>query len=348
MATAATIRRQIESALADRIPSALTPQPRTVRAVWPTGVAEVDALLGGGLPVGAVTEMAGPECSGRMSLALSFVAECTRAGRVCAWVDVSDTLSPESAAATGIRLDRLLWVRCGVSRNPESKRTSTFHLPAQFFAAAAPMKGLHGGGCGGHPRAEVKGLAGAVGELLDSAAIAPRCVEAQRRVKPVRQEVPRVAVTQEEVPIRTAQSRKPQPHKPWSRMEQAMRATDLLLQTGGFAVVVLDMGSLAPDAALRVPLATWFRYRAAAERTQASVVVLTQTTCAKSSAGLVLRMEQATELNEESTVFTGLSCRVEVVRERFQPSAKVVPLRKPPVRETGAGWQARSAWAGGR
>jgi hypothetical protein len=42
MATAATIRRQIESALADRIPSALTPQPRTVRPVWPTGVAAVE------------------------------------------------------------------------------------------------------------------------------------------------------------------------------------------------------------------------------------------------------------------------------------------------------------------
>jgi hypothetical protein len=129
-------------------------------------------------------------------------------------------------------------------------------------------------------------------------------------------------------------------------MEQAMRATDLLLQTGGFAVVVLDMGSLTPTAALRVPLATWFRYRAAAERMQASVVLLTQTACAKSSAGLVLRMNQATELDEESTIFTGLSCRVEVTRERFQPTAKVVPLRKPPSRETGASWQARSTWAG--
>ena len=301
-------------------------------------------LLGGGLPVGAVTEMAGPECSGRTSLALSFVAECTRSGRVCAWVDVSDTLNPESAAAAGIRLDRLLWVRCGVSRDTPPRPARAFHLPEQYFTSAAPIKGLHGGGCGGHPRAEVKGLAGAVGALLDPAAITPCCAEPQRRVKPEQQEIPRVQIPQAE-----SQVRKAQPHKPWPRMEQAMRATDLLLQTGGFAVVVLDMGSLAPDAALRVPLATWFRYRAAAERTQASVVVLTQTTCAKSSAGLVLRMEQAARMNEESTVFTGLSCRVEVVRERFQLSAaKVVPLRKPPVRETGAGWQARSAWAGGR
>jgi len=344
MATAANIRRQIESALADRIPSALTPQPRTVRPVWPTGVATIDELLGGGLPVGAITEMAGPECSGRTSLALSFVAGYTHAGRICAWVDVSDTLSPESAAAAGIRLDRLLWIRCGVSRNPEPKRSSAFHLPAQLLAPVTPIKGLHGGGCGGHPRAEVKGLAGAVGELLDPVAIASRCAEPQRRVKPEREEVPRVTTPPAEMP-----TRKPQPHKPWQRMEQALRAADLLLQAGGFAAVVLDMGSLTPEAVLRVPLATWFRYRAVAERTQASVVLLTQTACAKSSAGLVLRVEQAAELNEESTVFSGLSCHVEALRERFQPSiGKVVPLRKPPMRETGANWQARSIWAGGR
>lgn len=343
MVTAATIRRQIESALADRIPSALTPQPRTVRPVRPTEVAAVDELLNGGLPVGAITEMAGPECSGRTSLALSFVAACTRACRVCAWVDVSDTLSPESAAAAGVRLDRLLWVRCGISRGTSPRPQRAFQLPAQYFTPATPTKGLHGGGCGGHPRAEVKRLAGEVGALLDPVALAPRCAEPQRRVKPERAEVPRVSVPQAVV-----STRKPLQHKPWPRMEQAMRSTDLLLQTGGFAVIVLDMASLTPEAALRVPLATWFRYRAAAERTQASVVLLTQSPRAKSSAGLVLRLQPAAELNEETTVFTGLSCRVEVTRERFQPAAKVVPLRKPPAHETGAGWQARSAWAGGR
>ncbi len=343
MATATTIRRQIEFALADRIPSALTPQPRTVRTVWPTGVAAVDELLGGGLPVGAITEMAGPECSGRTSLALSFVGACTRAGRVCAWVDVSDTLSPESAAASGIQLDRLLWVRCGVSREASSRAQRAFQLPAQYFVAATPKKGLHCGGCGGHPRAEMKGLAGEVGALFDPVTLAPRCAEPQRRVKPERKEIPRVPIPQAAVPMHNMQ-----PRKPWPRMEQAMCATDLLIQTSGFAVIVLDMGSLTPEAALRIPQATWFRYRAAAERMQASVVLLTQIACAKSSAGLVLSMEQAAELNEESTVFAGLSCRVEVARERFQPAARATPPRKLPSRETGAAWLARSTWVGGR
>ena len=45
MHSAATVRRQIEAALETRIPSALTPRPRTVREQCPTGIAEVDALL---------------------------------------------------------------------------------------------------------------------------------------------------------------------------------------------------------------------------------------------------------------------------------------------------------------
>ena len=45
MATASALRAQIEAALADRIPSALTPAPRVVRPVAPTGIASVDEFL---------------------------------------------------------------------------------------------------------------------------------------------------------------------------------------------------------------------------------------------------------------------------------------------------------------
>ena len=65
MQSAATLRTQIEAALADRIPSALTPAAKTIREAVPTGIAAIDAVLDGGLPVGAVTEMIGAECSGR-------------------------------------------------------------------------------------------------------------------------------------------------------------------------------------------------------------------------------------------------------------------------------------------
>lgn len=82
--------------------------------VIPTGVRPIaDEVLERGLPVGAITGLVGAECSGRTGLALSFFAQVTAEGKVCAWVDVSDCLQPESAAAIGVNLARLLWVRCG-------------------------------------------------------------------------------------------------------------------------------------------------------------------------------------------------------------------------------------------
>ncbi len=54
-----TIRVQIESALAHRIPSALTPPPKIIRATSPVGTTVLNELLGGGFPVSALTELVG-------------------------------------------------------------------------------------------------------------------------------------------------------------------------------------------------------------------------------------------------------------------------------------------------
>jgi hypothetical protein len=139
------------------------------------------------------------------------------------------------------------------------------------------------------------------------------------------------------------------PSKPWPRLEQALRSADLLLQTGGFSAIVLDMGSLAPEFVSRVPLATWYRYRAAAERTQSSILLLTQHACAKSSAELVLQLQAAKPICDEPTVFSGIQPRVEIMRQRYPKTASnVVPMRKPPQREDVATWQSRTVWAGKR
>lgn len=345
MPSASAIRLQIEAALAHRIPAALTPVAKAIRPVVPTGIAAVDELLAGGLPVGAVSEFVGPESSGRTSLALSFLARITQAGRVAAWIDGSDGLDPESAAAAGVDLTRLLWVRCGVgARHMPTGGETDFRLPEKFLVPAAVKKGLHGGGFGPHPRTEIKGIAGAVGELLRPEALAPRCAEAQPRVKRERETcepvLPRV------VPKVNGQARR---GKPWARMEQALRVTDLLLQAGGFAAVVLDMGGIAPEFATRVPMATWFRYRAAVERAQASLLLLAQHSCAKSSAELLLRFEPGQPRCDEATVFTGIEHAVDVERRRFtQEATNVVPLRKPPRRESGARWHSQATWAGAR
>jgi hypothetical protein len=341
MPTAATLRLQIETALSNRIPSALTPVPRIIRTVVSTGIAGVDDLLHGGLPLGAITEVVGTECSGRTTLALSFLSEITAEGKVCAWIDVSNTFHPESAAAAGVAPSHLLWVRCGAPTTPQPSSPNTFALPEKSLIPPPAKKGLHGGGYGPHPRSEIKGLSDAIDGLLNHEAIAPRCAEPQRR-----QHHPRE--TFEPVPFRNSQHvQKSFIHGPLSRIDQALRVTDLLLQAGGFSALVLDLGSIAPEYASRVPLATWFRYRAAAERTQASILLLTQHPCAKSSAALVLRMQAGEPLQDERTVFTGTEHRIEIERERFTPtSTNVIPLRKPPQSDRQAVWQSRTVWAG--
>ncbi|HKE24356.1 MAG TPA: hypothetical protein VKB88_18465 [Bryobacteraceae bacterium] len=78
----------------------------------PTGIAEIDAALGGGLPRGALTEIFGPASSGRASLLASILAQATSRQEICALVDAEDAFDPVSAAAAGVMLERLLWVRC--------------------------------------------------------------------------------------------------------------------------------------------------------------------------------------------------------------------------------------------
>jgi recombination protein RecA len=344
MPSAAAIRHQVEASLANRIPSALTPAPRIVRETAATGICGLDELLLGGLPVGAISESVGPECSGRTYLALSFVAQLTEAGKVCAWVDVSDSLHPESAAAVGVNLSQLLWVRCGVGDSGSGQKSEHgFPVPEQYFVSPPVKKGLHRGGFGPHPRSEVKGLSEAVSGFFQAEVTGPRCAEPQPRKKREKERVEAVSVQPR------AASRVMSQGKPWARIEQALRVTDLLLQAGGFSAIVMDMGGIAPEHASRVPLATWFRYRAAVERSQAVLLLLTQHACAKSSAGLVLRLEAGNALEDESTVFSGLECHAEVARERFTPAAAtVVPMRKPPQSERGANWKSRTCWAGGR
>jgi hypothetical protein len=343
MTSASALRLQIESILAHRIPSALTPAQKMTRPAAATGIEPLDAVLYGGLPAGAISELVGPECSGRTSVALSFLARITQTGKVCAWIDVSNALDPISAAAAGVDLARLLWVRCGVSQINVAHTKHDFVLPEKYYVPPPAKKGLHGGGFGSHPRNEVKGLSQAVVSLLQQEAIAPRCAEPQRRARPRQQTFePGYKIASTGHAYRSP--------KPLSRIEQALRATDLLLQGGGFSAVVLDMGGLAPEFVSRVPLATWFRYRAAAERTQSSILLLTQYGCAKSSAELLLRLEPAEALCDETTIFTGIKPCVVVARQRFTQAtnSNLVPLRKPQQRVHAASWQSRTTWAGRR
>jgi recombination protein RecA len=74
-----------------------------------TGALALDLALGiGGLPRGRVTEIFGPESSGKTTLAMHVVAEAQRNGGICAFIDAEHALDPGYAAAIGVDVDELL------------------------------------------------------------------------------------------------------------------------------------------------------------------------------------------------------------------------------------------------
>jgi recombination protein RecA len=107
----------VESALRERkldrtLTTALAPLERVdPSALVPMDVAPLDACLRGGLPRGHLSELAGPRSSGRMTLLLQMMAAATGRGEIVALVDTLDRLDVTSAAAAGVDLSRLLWIR---------------------------------------------------------------------------------------------------------------------------------------------------------------------------------------------------------------------------------------------
>ncbi len=151
----------------------------------PSGIAGFDETFGG-IPRGGVTDIFGQVSSGRTSLMHSLMAEATEREEFCALVDASDVFDPVSAAAAGVALERLLWIRCA------------------------------------------------------------------------------------------------------GNAEHALKATDLLLQAGGFGLVVMDLGDIAPQTARRISLASWYRLRRAVENTPTALVVTERAPLARACAALAI------------------------------------------------------------
>ena len=173
----------------------------------------------------------------------------------------------------------------------------------------------------------------------DNLAIAPRCAEPQPRRSAS------VPSGKRLTPRDLLRSGAQAPSSPWQALDQALRATDLLLQSGGFRSIVLDLGSTRPEFAWRIPLATWFRFRAACERTRVSLLLLTQHPCARSSAELVVRLHTGS-MEAQSKVMAGIRYRAKTERSRSGESrGRIVPIRKPPQSERPGEWRSEVSWA---
>lgn len=162
----------------------------------PLGVHGFDTFLGG-CPRGRITEIVGPTSAGRTSMLHRLLAQSGAKGEYCALVDASNSFDPESASVAGVRLDALVWVRCG------------------------------------------------------------------------------------------------------GNVEHAMKAADLLIHSGGFGVVALDLCDVSAQATRRIPLSYWHRFRLAVEHTSGILLVMGREAHAKSCASLLV------EAKRTQTAFTG-------------------------------------------
>ncbi|HZR25597.1 MAG TPA: hypothetical protein VFA59_18515 [Vicinamibacterales bacterium] len=117
---AKTSRADLESLLRTRqLDRTLTTSlPAVAHDAAPTAIGALDARLGGGFPRGQVSELVGARSSGRTSVMLQMLAAATARGELVALVDALDMFDVESAAAAGVDLDRLLWIRGHVVTNP--------------------------------------------------------------------------------------------------------------------------------------------------------------------------------------------------------------------------------------
>lgn len=73
-------------------------------------------------------------------------------------------------------------------------------------------------------------------------------------------------------------------------LERAFKATDLLLQSGGFGLVALNLADVPARNVRRIISSWWFRFRRALENTPTAMLVITPVTCIRSCAALVLKL----------------------------------------------------------
>ena len=117
-------------------------------------------------------------------------------------------------------------------------------------------------------------------------------------------------------------------------IDQAFRATDLLIQGGGFGLIALDLSDIPPETVRYVPLNAWFRFRRAVEDTPTILVVLSQEPHAKTCASLVLRLgtdparwsttlethaDAGRPQHPPACLLDGFEVRAELLRSRVQP-----------------------------
>jgi hypothetical protein len=184
----------------------------------PTGHAELDHALGGGLRRGQVSEITGAASSGRSTVAVRAMTAAADRGEAVALIDTCDSFDPASAAARRLSLSRLLWIR-------ESGDAS-----------------------------------------------------------------------------------------------RALKAFSLVLQAGGFGLVVFDLADVAPQGLRRFPWTTWMRIARIVEGSDTAALLVGAERIARSAGGVTIALESTSPRWQGSSprarLFTGVEPAPRVVRAR--------------------------------
>ena len=118
------------------------------------------------------------------------------------------------------------------------------------------------------------------------------------------------------------------------KLEQVLKTTDLILQSGGFGLVVLDLAGIPENFARRIPLASWFRFQRAIEPAKTALLVVSESPRTQSCAALVIKLcnrpsapsaplragsrHQPSAKPTHIQVLEGMRLQAEVVRSRLE------------------------------
>ena len=117
------------------------------------------------------------------------------------------------------------------------------------------------------------------------------------------------------------------------RLEQLLKTTDLVLQSGGFGLVALNLAGIPEKYVRRIPLASWFRFQRAVEHTKTALLIVSEFACAQTCAAMVLKLENQSPTFSHlppaqpchAELFQGLKIVAEIMRSRLErkPSGSV-------------------------
>jgi recombination protein RecA len=113
------------------------------------------------------------------------------------------------------------------------------------------------------------------------------------------------------------------------RLEQFLRVTDLLLESGGFGLIALDLGDVPPQTARRISLTTWFRFRRAVEHTPTVLLAVERQSIAGNCSSLLIKLgahrpritqpaDFKTPVPGHAQLLTELEITAEIVRSRME------------------------------